>query len=140
MSVLKIKKTTTKNKGMTSAISLLLSIWKISHSYPGCSFVWKIRVVYFSVKRSYLCNKLCKVTQRPGCGILCSGHNQCAGASDVKGISPHKAAGMDNISARFSLRIAMPFRNVKYCKDNQLIVFYWKISCSLENCQGDTSV
>ena len=30
---------------------------KISHSYPGCSFVWKIRVVYFSVEHSYLCNK-----------------------------------------------------------------------------------
>ena len=40
-----------------SAISLLVRIWKISHSYPGCSFVWKIRVVYFSVKHSYLCNK-----------------------------------------------------------------------------------
>ena len=25
--------------------------------YPGCSFVWKMRVVYFSVKHSYLCNK-----------------------------------------------------------------------------------
>ena len=28
-----------KNKGMTSAISLLVRIWKISHSYPGCSFI-----------------------------------------------------------------------------------------------------
>ena len=44
-----------KNKGMTSAISSLVRIWKISHSYPGCSFVWKIQV-YFSVKHSYLCN------------------------------------------------------------------------------------
>ena len=34
-----------------------MRIWKISHSYPGCSFVWKIRVVYFLVKHSYLCNK-----------------------------------------------------------------------------------
>ena len=39
---------------MTSAISSLVRIWKISHSYPGCSFVWKIRVVYFSVKHLYL--------------------------------------------------------------------------------------
>ena len=37
--------------------STLLRIWKISHPYPGCSFVWKIQVVYFSVKHSYLCNK-----------------------------------------------------------------------------------
>ena len=42
---------------MTSAISSLMRIWKISYSYPGCTFVWKIRVVYFSVKHSYLCNK-----------------------------------------------------------------------------------
>ena len=41
---------------MTSAISSLVRIWKISHSYPGCSFVRKIRVVYFSLKHSYLCN------------------------------------------------------------------------------------
>ena len=47
-----------KNKGMTSAISSLVKIWKISHSYPGSSFVWKIRIVYFSVKHSYLCNKI----------------------------------------------------------------------------------
>ena len=33
-----------------------MRIWKISHLYPGSSFVWKIRVVYFSVKHSYLCN------------------------------------------------------------------------------------
>ena len=46
-----------KNKEMSSAISSLVRIWKISHSYPVCSFVWKIRVVYFSVKHSYLCNK-----------------------------------------------------------------------------------
>ena len=42
---------------MTSAISSLARIWKICDSYPGCSFVWKIRAVYFSVKHSYLCNK-----------------------------------------------------------------------------------
>ena len=53
----KLDKKQRKNKGMTSAISSLVRIWKISHSYPGCSFVWKIRVVYFSVKYSYLCNK-----------------------------------------------------------------------------------
>ena len=53
--VSKIKKWT-KNKGMTSTISSLVEIWKISHSYPGCSFVWKIRVVCFSVRHSYLCN------------------------------------------------------------------------------------
>ena len=33
MSVSKIKKNKTKNNGMTS-----VRIWKISHSYPGCSF------------------------------------------------------------------------------------------------------
>ena len=27
------------NKGMTSAISSLVRIWKICHSYPGCSFI-----------------------------------------------------------------------------------------------------
>ena len=36
-----------KNKGMTSAVSSPVRIWKICHSYPGCRFVWKIRVVYF---------------------------------------------------------------------------------------------
>ena len=53
----KIDEKQRKNKRMTSAISSLVRIWKISHSYPGCSFVWKIRVVYFSVKHPYLCNK-----------------------------------------------------------------------------------
>ena len=61
MSVSKFKKNIDenqrKNKGMTSAISPLVRIWKIFHSYPGCSFVWKIRVVYFSVKHSHLCNE-----------------------------------------------------------------------------------
>ena len=47
-----------KKKVITSAISSLMRIWKISDSYPGCSFVWKIRVVCFSVKHSYFCNKL----------------------------------------------------------------------------------
>ena len=32
---------------MTSAISPLV---RICHSYPGCSFTWNLRVVYFSVK------------------------------------------------------------------------------------------
>ena len=53
----KLNKKQRKNKGMTSAISSLVRIWKISHSYPGCSFVWKIWVVSFFVKHSYLCNK-----------------------------------------------------------------------------------
>ena len=53
----KIDEKQRKNKEMTSAISSLERIWKMSYSYPGCSFVWKIRVVYFSVKHSYLCNK-----------------------------------------------------------------------------------
>ena len=44
-----------KNKGMTSEISSLVRIGKISRSYPGCSFV---RVVYFSVKNTHLCNKI----------------------------------------------------------------------------------
>ena len=47
---------TKENKGMTSEISSLVRILKISYSYPGCSFVQKIRFVYFSVKHSYLCN------------------------------------------------------------------------------------
>ena len=42
---------------MMSATSSLARIWKMSHSYPGCSFIWKIPVVYLSVKHSYLCNK-----------------------------------------------------------------------------------
>ena len=42
---------------MTSTISSLVKMCKISYSYPGCTFVWQIRVVYFLVKYSYLCNK-----------------------------------------------------------------------------------
>ena len=42
---------------MTSAISSLVRIWKICHSYPGCSFIWNLRVAHFTVKHSYLCNK-----------------------------------------------------------------------------------
>ena len=60
-SVSKIKKINKKKKKKqrkTSAISSLVRIWKTSHSYLGCCFVWKIRVVYFSVKHSYLCNKM----------------------------------------------------------------------------------
>ena len=34
-----------------------MRIWKICHSYPGCSFIWNLRVEYFTVKHSYLCNK-----------------------------------------------------------------------------------
>ena len=58
MNVSKIKKLDEKqrkNKGMT-AISSLVRIWKICHSYPGYSFVWNLRVAYFTVKHSYLCN------------------------------------------------------------------------------------
>ena len=36
-----------KNKGMVSAICLLERIWKIWHwMYPGCSFIWNLRVAY----------------------------------------------------------------------------------------------
>ena len=58
-------KTKGKNRGMTSAISSLVRIWKIRHLYPGCSFIWKIRVVYISVKHSYLCNKKYVVVKQP---------------------------------------------------------------------------
>ena len=51
---------TKEKQRMMSAISSLVRIWKISHSYPGCSFVWKIRVVCFSVKHSYLCTVINK--------------------------------------------------------------------------------
>ena len=30
------------NKGMTSAISSLVRIRKICHSYPGCTFIWNL--------------------------------------------------------------------------------------------------
>ena len=48
-----------KNKRMTSAIFSLVRIWKICHSYPGCSFIWNLRVAYFTVKHPYPCNKYC---------------------------------------------------------------------------------
>mgnify|MGYP001794352601 CR=1 FL=1 len=41
---------------MMSAISSLVRIWKICHSYPGCSFIWNLRVAYFTVKHWCLCN------------------------------------------------------------------------------------
>jgi len=44
-----------------SSISLLVRIWKMRHSSPGCGFVWVLRVVYFPVKHSCLYNKF-KVT------------------------------------------------------------------------------
>ena len=56
----------------------------------------------------------------------------------IKGISPYKAAGIDKITIGCAYCYA--FRSTKYCKDNQLVVFYCKISCWLENCQDDTSV
>ena len=37
---------------MTSSISSPVRIWKIRNSGSGCSFVWILRVVYFSVKHS----------------------------------------------------------------------------------------
>ena len=37
-----------------SSISSLVRIWKLRHWSPGCSFVWILRVVYFSVKHSWL--------------------------------------------------------------------------------------
>ena len=52
ISVSKIKNWTKnkgKKKGMTSAISSLVRIWKIYLSYPGCSFIWNLRVAYFTV-------------------------------------------------------------------------------------------
>ena len=52
----KLDKKKRKNKGMTSAISSLVGVWKICHLHLGCS-LWKIRVVHFSVKHSYLYNK-----------------------------------------------------------------------------------
>ena len=55
----KKKWTKTKEKQRNDVSeSSLVKIWKISDSYSGCSFVWKIRVVFFSVKHSYLCNKI----------------------------------------------------------------------------------
>ena len=47
-----------KLKGMALAISLSTSKnMENIHSYPGCSFIWNERVVYFTVKHSFLCNK-----------------------------------------------------------------------------------
>ena len=48
-----------KDKGMTSAISSLVheDMENMSLVSGGGSFVWKMRVVYFSVKHFYLCNK-----------------------------------------------------------------------------------
>ena len=44
---------------MTSSIAALVRIWKIRHSIPGCSFVWTLWVVYFSLKHSCLYNEGC---------------------------------------------------------------------------------
>ncbi len=46
-----------QKREMTSSISSLVSIWKIHHYSPGCSFGWILRVVYFPVKHSRLYNK-----------------------------------------------------------------------------------
>ena len=53
-----LHRTAVKEREMTSSISSLVRIWKIRHSGPGCSFVWILRVVYFSVKHSCLYNKI----------------------------------------------------------------------------------
>ena len=55
VSKIKIRKTKRKTKEKQrkkSAIFSLVRIWKICHSYPGCSFKWCILQ-----KHSYLCNK-----------------------------------------------------------------------------------
>ena len=57
MSVSKIKQKLDEKQRNDVSESSLVRIWKISRSYPGCSFVWKILVVHFSVEHSYLCNK-----------------------------------------------------------------------------------
>ena len=46
--------TTVKKREMTSSISSLVRIWKIHHSGPGCSFVWILWVVYFSVRHIHV--------------------------------------------------------------------------------------
>ena len=57
----------------------------------------------------------------------------------IKGISPHKAAGIDKISARF-LRIAAPILDPSIRKANQHVVFHRNLSYSLENRCRDTTV
>ena len=54
----KNRRKTRKNRGITSAISSLVMIWKLCYSYPGYNFIWNLRVAYFTVKHSYLCNNL----------------------------------------------------------------------------------
>ena len=60
MSVMKIKKTRwkTKEKQRNDAGDIFTSenMENISLGFR-CSFIWKIWVVYFSIKHSYLCNK-----------------------------------------------------------------------------------
>ena len=51
------RKTKEKQRNDVNDIFTRVRIWKIPHPYPGCSFVRKIRVVYFSLKHSYLCTK-----------------------------------------------------------------------------------
>ena len=46
----------TSNRKRTSSIHLLVRIWKICHSGPGCSFVLRVlRTVYFPLKHSCRC-------------------------------------------------------------------------------------
>ena len=48
----------TKDKQRNDVSDIFTSkVWKICHSYPGCSFIWNLWVAYFTVKHSYLCNK-----------------------------------------------------------------------------------
>ena len=49
---------TVQKREMTSSISSAVRISKIYHLGPGCSFVWILRVVYFTVKHSCLYNKM----------------------------------------------------------------------------------
>ena len=51
----KLRKTKEKQRNDVSDIFTCEDMENISLVSP-CSFVWKIRVVYFSVKHSYLCN------------------------------------------------------------------------------------
>ena len=51
----------------------------------------------------------------------------------IKGISPHKAAGIDKIGARFFAYCRSYFSS-KHSKAYQHVVFHRKVSYSLENC------
>ena len=46
--------TAVKKWEMTSWISSLVSIWKIRHSGPRCSFIWILQVVLYTVYQLYI--------------------------------------------------------------------------------------